>query len=119
MPLIKTLCAALLLQVNGIALACELPPLVVIPTKEDAVGQEEAIRAATAQYFEAMQGYTQCIQDELATAGGDAAPVITRAVLIKRNNLAVAEAEAVLKTFTANVGPIAQVGPSPEPPAAN
>ena len=118
MPIRKAVCAVLLCHVAGVGLACEIPPLVVIPSKEDVVGKEEAIRAETATYFAAMQVYTQCVQAELATAGGDAAPAITKAVLIQRNNLAVAEAEAVLKIFTANVGGLAQTGPTPGAPPA-
>ena len=45
--------------------------------------------------------------------------LLTKAVLVQRNNLAVAEAQAVLKNFTDNVAPIPgpSPGPSPQPPA--
>jgi hypothetical protein len=119
MQLTKILYAALFCNAAGIALACDIPPLVVVPDKEDAVGKEDELRAALAKYFAAMQVYTQCVQAELAAAGGENAPQITRAVLVQRNNLAVAEAEAVFKTFTANVGPVEAPEPSPRPPAAN
>jgi hypothetical protein len=119
MTFTKILGAALLCNVTGVALACDYPPLVVIPAKEDVAGKEEAIRAETATYFAAMQAYTKCIQDELAAAGGEEAPALTKAVLVQRNNLAVAEAQAVLKTFTANVAPAPSPGPSPQPPAGN
>jgi hypothetical protein len=111
MQLIKLVCVGMLCGVSGVGLACDLPPLVMIPAKEDAIGKEDAIRAETAKYFQAMQAYTQCVQAALVAAGGDAAPTITKAVLVRRNNAAVAEAEAVLKAFTERVGPIAQSGP--------
>ena len=115
----KILGVALLCNVTGVALACDLPPLVVIPSATDSAGNEEGIRAATAAYFQSMQVYTKCVQDELAAAGGDSAPALTKAVLVARNNLAVAEAQAVLKVFTANVAPVVPPGPSPQPPASN
>jgi hypothetical protein len=119
MTLTKILGAALLCGAANVALACEFPPLVVIPAKEATVGKEDAIRAATATYFTAMQAYTKCLQDELAASGGDNAPPLTKAVLVQRNNLAVAEAQAVLKNFTDNVAPVPgpSPGPSPQPPA--
>ena len=86
------------------ALACEMPPLVAIPPKDKVGDQAAAIRDATKTYFDAMKSYTECVQDELKAAGGDAAPTLTKAVLVARNNAAVAEADAVKKLFEASVG---------------
>ena len=86
------------------ALACELPPLVAIPAKDKVGEQGAALRDATKTYFDAMKVYTDCVQAELKAAGGDAAPKLTKTVLIARNNAAVAEADAVKKLFEANVG---------------
>jgi hypothetical protein len=85
-------------------LACELPPLVVIPAKDKVGDQAAAIRDATSAYFVAMKTYTDCVQAALTAAGGNSAPTITKTVLIARNNAAVAEADAVKKLFEANVG---------------
>ncbi len=104
MPFAKFICAALLGSIANTALACVLPSLVEIPEKVG--GQEAQLRAAAGQYFQSMQAYTQCVQAELTAAGGDTAAPIVRAVLVKRNNSAVSEAQAVLKQFTENVGPI-------------
>ena len=87
------------------ALACELPPLVVIPPKDKVGDQAGAIRDATKLYFDQMKTYTDCVQAELSAAGGDNAPIVMKTVLIARNNAAVAEADVVKKLFEASVGP--------------
>ena len=118
MRLTNTILAGLLVAIAGVANACDLPPLVVIPPKENNVGKEDSLREAYIKYREAMQAYTQCVQADLAAAGGDAAPVIVKAALVQRNNAAVAEVTAMDKLFADNVGPIGNsVGPSPTPPA--
>ena len=78
--------------------ACEQPPLVMIPAQEDIEGNEREIVEATQAYFEGMQEYVSCIQQELAAAG-DSPPALVRNVLVQRNNSAVAEAEAVQRLF--------------------
>ena len=86
------------------SLACELPPLIVIPPK-DKVGDQAALRDSTKAYFDAMKAYTDCVQAELTAAGGNNAPTLTKTVLVARNNAAVAEADTVKKLFEASVGP--------------
>ena len=86
------------------ALACELPPLVVIPPKDKVGDQAAVVRDATKTYFDQMKVYTDCVQAALSAAGGDGAPTLMKGVLIARNNAAVAEAEAVKKLFEASVG---------------
>ncbi|HVY65667.1 MAG TPA: hypothetical protein VHH11_12670 [Gammaproteobacteria bacterium] len=114
MQMTKTLIAGLLLSVAGAAGACELPKLVVIPPKEDVVGKEEGIRQAFMQYRQGMETYTACVQSELTAAGGDKAPAAIKAALVQRNNVAVAEVQAVDKLFNTNVGS-APVSPGPSP----
>ena len=86
-------------SLSSAASACDLPPLAAVP---DPGGLSEAQRRAVQQevgaYFEAMKVYTACVEAEIVAAGGDDGPR-TRAVLVKRNNAAVAEAETVLKAF--------------------
>ena|SRR5215471_3869257 len=86
------------------ALACEMPPLVVIPPKDKVGDQAAALRDTTKSYFDLMKAYTDCVQAELTAAGGNSAPTVTKAVLVARNNAAVAEADAVKKLFDASVG---------------
>ncbi len=92
--------------------ACDLPPLVAIPPKDKVGDQATAIREATKTYFDQMKVYTECVQAELVAAGGDKAPILTKTVLIGRNNVAVAEADAVKKLFDANIGLTANVVPA-------
>jgi len=103
----KTIVAGLLVTVAGAAGACEMPKLVLIPAKENAVGKEEGLRAAFQQYRQGMEAYTSCVQAELTAAGGDKAPTLLKTVLVARNNAAVGEAEAVKKLFDANLGGLA------------
>jgi hypothetical protein len=99
------ICATLLGGATGTAFACDMPPLVAIPAAADVAGREDQIRQEMAAYYQAMQAYSACVQAELEAAGGDAAPSLTKTVLINRNNAAVAEVEAVVKLFNENVGP--------------
>src|SRR5688572_32025752 len=106
MRITTLVCGVILTAIAGSAMACELPKLVVIPPKNQVAGKEAEVRTAAGAYFTAMQAYTACIQAELAGAGGDAAPELIRKVLVARNNVAVAEAEFMMKLFTDNVGAV-------------
>ncbi len=81
------------------ALACDYPPLVTIPTGEDAT-KEEMLTAQTGvkDYMAAMQVYLDCIAEEL-TAAGDDAPGEYKSVMFSRHNAAVAEMEAIAASF--------------------
>jgi len=109
MRITTIICGGILMGMAGSAMACELPKLVIIPAKNEVGGKETEVRTAAGAYFTAMQAYTACIQAELAGAGGDAAPDVVKKVLVARNNAAVAEAEFMMKLFTANLGPIGSV----------
>lgn len=109
--------AGLVIGVAGSALACDLPKLVPIPPKDQVAGKEAEIRLRANTYFTAMQAYAACIQQELAAAGGDAAPDLAKRILVSRNNTAVAEAEFMMKLFETNVGP-ADPAAAAAPPAA-
>jgi hypothetical protein len=115
MRITTILCGGLLTGIAGSALACDLPKLAVIPAKDQIAGKEAEVRLAANAYFVGMQAYTTCLQAELVGAGGDAAPAVVKAVLVSRNNVAVREAEFMMKLFTTNVGPVegAPVGAAP------
>ena len=104
MPATRLFFAGALASVASLSYACPLPPLVPIPPKEQAAAVEADVRAATAKYVEDIKAFTACVQAELAAAGGETAPPVLRSTLIRRHNAAVAEAEAVLELFAANVG---------------
>ena len=82
---------------------CDLPPLLMIPAKENIRGREKEIRTAAATYFTAMQEYTACVQGRLLAVGGAEAPPSVKSIYVARNNAAVAEAEYVMKLFTNSV----------------
>jgi hypothetical protein len=101
MTLRKQLVAALLCGLASPGFACKNPPLVQIPAKDGLTESDvQRVRNEVNAYFEAMKTYTSCLQTELAAAGGDNAPQLTKASYIVRNNGAVAEVDAVLKLFT-------------------
>src|SRR5262245_26763711 len=102
MKLTTILCAAILSSAAGNAFACYMPPLVAIPAK-DKIGDKAAqISVEVQAYFNAMNTYTSCVQAELTAAGDKASPLM-KAVLTQRNNVAVAEANAVQKLYAENV----------------
>lgn len=113
MSVTKFVCAGLLSSVGSVALACDLPPLVAVPAKGNAGSDTAQLQTDVATYVEAMRAYTACVQAELVAAGGDSAPTITKAVLVNRNNLAVAEVDAVLKALNEVAAPAAAAPPAP------
>jgi hypothetical protein len=104
MRITTIICGGLLTGVAGSALACDLPELPIIPPKNQIAGNEAELRAAANEYFTGIQAYAACIQAELAGAGGDDAPALLKAILVRRNNDAASEAEFMMKLFTDNVG---------------
>lgn len=85
-------------------LACEMPKLAIIPAAEEMDGREERIAAEAQMYFLDMEEYVECLQVELEDAGGDDAPALVRNTLIRRNNLAVAEAEIMVTLYEETFG---------------
>lgn len=98
----------------NVAFACDLPPLVVIPAKADVGDKAPQLQTEVQKYYDAMRTYSQCVQAELTAAGGDSAPTLVKAVLVQRNNAAVAEVQTVVKVFQESVG----AAPGATPPAA-
>ena len=78
---------------------CEQPPLVQIPPADAIEGNESQLAEDMEAYFLGMQEYVNCIRTEIDSAGDDASELYLQ-VLVQRNNLAVAEAEAVQRWFT-------------------
>jgi hypothetical protein len=114
----KFCCALFLAGAAHAGLACEMPPLMVIPAAQEAAGKVDQLRAEFDAYYAAMQTYTSCVQAELAAAGGDAAPAYVKTALVQRNNVAVAEVQAMIKIYETNVAPATvPVGPGAAPPA--
>ena len=89
--------ATVLSGIASVGFACEMPPLMAVPPKDQAAAQADKLRAEWDAYYQAMSAYTSCVQAELAAAGGDTAQTIMKTVLVQRNNSAVAEVSAVKK----------------------
>ena len=90
------------------AFACDLPKLPVIPARDRIGDQAQAVNDATAAYFDGMRAYAGCIQDELAAAGGDAAPPSVKAAYVARSQAAVTEAQAVQQLYQERVAVVGQ-----------
>jgi len=114
MNMTKTIVAGLLVTVAGAAGACELPKLVVIPTKEEVVGKQEAIRQEYNTYGMGMQAYLTCVKAEYDAAGGDKAPQLVKAASSLRMKQGADELNAVKKLYETNVG-VVLVSPGPSP----
>ena len=87
-----------------ITLACEQPPLPPLPETKHVGDDVARIILGVQRYVVASREYVLCERMTLDEAGGDAAPVSFRSALIRRNNDAIAETEAVLALFTERVG---------------
>ncbi len=103
------LCGLLSLGLQVAATACELPTLVAIPAAAEVRQSTPALLVAMQDYVGGIRDYVACVKDELTAAGGDAAPESVRNVLIRRNNAAVAEAEATVASFAARVAPLTEL----------
>jgi hypothetical protein len=86
--------------------ACEMPPLAAVPIGKDVVGKQKEVMADVQRYHDAMTAYADCLKKELIAAGGNDAAPLTKTLLVNRYNAAVAEVQAVLKTYDENVKPV-------------
>jgi hypothetical protein len=111
----RLIVAALLVSAAGAAGACEIPKLVVIPPKEEAVGKQDAIRQDYNTYGTAMQAYLTCVKAEYDAAGGDKAPQLIKNASALRMKTGTDELNAVKKLYETNVGIAAAVAPPPAP----
>lgn len=108
----KNLLAVLAACVSYSAYACDHPPLVEIPEEVGQGRAMERVREATQLYMQSMTAYTQCLQAEIAALGDDA-PRLQQALLVARNNAAVAEVEAMLQIYEQRVEPLSSLqGPA-------
>jgi len=97
------------------SLACDYPPLVLIPdgqtsTMEELITSQSGVRT----YIAGMEAYLECVSEELV-AIGDNAPAEYKAILFARHNAAVAEMEAIAAEFNEQVQTYKEVNPDPEP----
>ena len=102
----QILYGSLLLCVNAIASACDLPALVILPAPGTAGDASAELIVDMQRYVGGIRAYTACVQAEIAAAGGDSAPESLRTLLVRRNNGAVAEAKALMELFGERVAPV-------------
>jgi hypothetical protein len=92
------------------ALACDYPAPPSFPTDERIKGRlERAVKDDMIRYITQMSGYVACVQADHAAAVESGASDQSLALLAARNNVAVAELEAVRDLYVANVGPIEEL----------
>jgi hypothetical protein len=90
--------------------ACSYPAPPSFPTDERISGRiERAIKDDMIRYITEMSGYVACVQGDHAAAVESDASDQSLALLAARNNVAVAELEAVRDLYVANVGPIEEL----------
>jgi hypothetical protein len=93
-----------LIQPTLHCLACEQPSLPVIPAQPDVAGQEERIVHEVHDYAYAATAYLRCIEAEIKAASGRRSDPFRRDLLVRRNNAAVQEMNAVTQLFVDRVG---------------
>ena len=87
----------------GTSFACEYPPLVAVPSGEDATMEELlATQAQIREYMTAMEEYLVCVNEE-TEAAGDNAPEEYGQIMATRHNAAVLEMETVADLFNQQV----------------
>ena len=87
----------------GTSFACEYPPLVAVPSGEDATMEELlATQAQIREYMTAMEEYLVCVNEE-TEAAGDNAPEVYGQIMAERHNSAVLEMETVAESFNSQV----------------
>ena len=95
----------------GTSFACEYPPLVAVPSGEDATMEELlAVQAQIKEYMTAMEGYLVCVNEE-TEATGDNAPEEYEQIMAGRHNSAVTEMEAVAEIFNEQVQAFREANP--------
>ena len=87
----------------GTSFACEYPPLVAVPSGEDATMEELlATQAQIREYMTAMEEYLVCVNEETEAAGNNA-PEVYGQIMATRHNAAVLEMETVADLFNQQV----------------
>jgi hypothetical protein len=111
----RLFCGLALAGFSSIGFTCEVPSLMVIPSTEKIAEDPQTFYAEWTAYTGAMRTYMECTQAALATAGGDSAPTLTKAVLVKRNNDAYQEVQAMAALYDERVAPLVKDAPEDAP----
>ena len=97
------------------ALACDNPPLVVVPDGETATMEElVAVQSEIQAYMAAMETYIGCVDAELEDAGGEDSPSLYQSLMVTRHNQGVEEMELIAEAFNEQVRAYREANPEPE-----
>ncbi len=97
------------------ALACDNPPLVLVPDGETATMEElVAVQSEVQTYMAAMEEYIGCVDAELAASGGEDSPALYQSLMVLRHNQGVEEMEVIAEAFNEQVRAYREANPEPE-----
>ena len=97
------------------ALACDNPPLVIVPDGESATMEElVAVQSEVQAYMAAMEEYIACIDAELEAAGGEDSQELFQSLMVQRHNQGVEEMEVIAEAFNEQVRAYREANPEPE-----
>lgn len=97
------------------ALACDNPPLVLVPDGETATMEElVAVQAEVQTYMAAMEEYIGCVDAELEASGGEDSPALYQSLMVLRHNQGVEEMEVIAEAFNEQVRAYREANPEPE-----
>ena len=111
MRITRILCGVILTGCSGVGFACDMPKLMVIPATEKIAENAQAFYMEWQTYKTAMEAFVTCTRTALEAAGGDNAPALTRSVLVKRHNDAIAELTNMGKLYDERVEPLVKEAP--------
>ena len=96
-------------------LACDNPPLVVVPDGETATMEElVAVQSEIQTYMAGMEEYIGCVDAELEDAGGEDSPELYQSLMVLRHNQGVEEMELIAEAFNEQVRAFREANPQPE-----
>ena len=97
------------------ALACDNPPLVLVPDGETATMEElVAVQSEVQTYMAAMEEYIGCVDAELEASGGEDSPALYQSLMVLRHNQGVEEMEVIAEAFNEQVRAYREANPEPE-----
>ncbi len=111
MNFIRFLVVLVAFGVATTSLACDYPALITIPDGQTSTMAEMvSAQSAVTEYLAAMDGYIDCVSDEIVATGDDA-PAEYKSIMYSRHNTAVAEMEAVATMFNEQIAAFYDANP--------
>jgi hypothetical protein len=119
MKAIRIIGGLLLSGCASVGFACQVPALMEVPTTDAIKENVQSFYTQWVAYRDGMQAFLTCTQQSLVAAGGDNAPALLKAALVRRNNAAVQEYTAVAKLYDERVLPLVKPSPGAAVPAVD